>query len=81
MADSSQTNGGLVDEQGQPVGSAAQARQAGAKIIDEQGRTIRDTASQASDMGEDLAGMIRERPLTAALIAVGIGIVIGRLSA
>jgi ElaB/YqjD/DUF883 family membrane-anchored ribosome-binding protein len=82
MADSNQTNGGLVDEQGQPLGTAAaQARQAGARLIDEQGQAIRRTAQQASDVGEDLASMIRERPLTAALLAVGIGIVIGRLSA
>ena len=43
------------------------------------GQAVQQKINQASDMQAQLAEMIRDKPIAAALIAVGIGYLLGKI--
>jgi uncharacterized protein YjbJ (UPF0337 family) len=72
--------------------SESMTREAGGSVQDTVGKRVGDTGMQAPGIYNQVAGqaqekvarlseVIRDQPLTAALVAVGIGYVLGRLTA
>ena len=65
---------------------ANEARDAGGRLLDAQGRAM-NQASQAAGQAQQMAGnsldqvgdYVRQQPVSATLIALGIGYIIGRL--
>ncbi len=73
-----QTASKLLDATGETIDDAARAD---ARILDSQGQALERTRAETEDIPAQLSGVIRRQPLTAVLIAVGVGLLLGRLMA
>ena len=58
---------------------ANEARTAGARLLDEHGREIEQAKQAASGALDHVGDYVREQPVSTALLALGIGYIIGRL--
>lgn len=73
-----QTASKLLDATGETIDDAARAD---ARILDSQGQALQRTRAETQDISAQLSGAIRRQPLTAVLAAVGLGLLLGRLTA
>jgi ElaB/YqjD/DUF883 family membrane-anchored ribosome-binding protein len=73
-----QTASKLLDATGETIDDAARAD---ARILDSQGQALQRTRAETQDISAQLSEAIRRQPLTAVLAAVGLGLLLGRLTA
>ena len=57
-----------------------QAAQGASQILDAAGAPVRAGVQQATDQAEQLSTFIREQPLTAVLIGVVVGYLLGKIT-
>ena len=69
---------------GETTGAASDAtksvRDAASRLYDTAGQPLRATAQAAGDQADELATFVREQPLTAALVALIIGYILGKIT-
>jgi hypothetical protein len=64
---------------GTGTGTASQPQGPSEKLYDAQGQGIRSGTHQIQATTEQLTSLIREQPITAAVIALGIGYILGKV--
>ncbi len=63
-----------------PNGTMAnEARDAGGRLLDQHGRAVGQARQTAEGMLDQVGHYVREQPISTALLALGIGYIIGRL--
>jgi hypothetical protein len=75
VPDSTRQNATLLDASGEPVGGTA-----GVRILDSSGQPMRHTRPGTQDISLRLRQIIHRQPLTAVLVGIGFGILLGRLT-
>lgn len=73
-----QTTSKLLDATGETIDDTARAD---ARILDSQGQVLQRTRPETQNISAQLSEAIRRQPLTAVLVAVGLGLLLGRLTA
>jgi ElaB/YqjD/DUF883 family membrane-anchored ribosome-binding protein len=62
-----------------PEGEMSMSDQAAEGSVADAGRAVQSELNQAGDAKEQLTKFIRDRPICAALVAVGIGYLLGKI--
>ena len=73
-----QTTSKLLDATGETIDGTARADP---RILDSHGQVLQRTRAETQDISAQLSEAIRRQPLTAVLVAVGLGLLLGRLTA
>ncbi|MBN8899917.1 MAG: hypothetical protein BGO51_10710 [Rhodospirillales bacterium 69-11] len=71
---SEHASNGLHQDVGQEVQGAA------SRLYDASGRVINDVANHPEQAGDQLARFAREQPIACALLALGVGYILGKIT-